>query len=58
MNTLNQTELLNTLIELEEQINELWNYHPDNENGIDVVAEFDNLQKNALHIEQELKEKG
>ena len=58
MNTLNQTELLNTLIELEEQINELWNYHQDNENCIDVVAEFDNLQKNALHIEQELKEKG
>ena len=57
MNTSNQTELLNTLIELEEQINELWNYHPDNENCIDVVAEFDNLQKNALHIEQELKEK-
>ena len=24
MNTSNQTELLNTLIELEEQINELW----------------------------------
>ena len=46
MNTSNKTELLNTLIELEEQINELWNYHPDNENCIDVVAEFDNLQKN------------
>ena len=51
-----EIELVNTLIEIEEQISELWDYHPDNPKCIDVVSEFDNLQKNALSISHELAE--
>ena len=53
-----KAELINTLIELEERIDELWEYHPENPNRIDVEDEFQELQKVVLLIQTELDELG
>ena len=43
-----KAELINTLIEVEERIDELWEYHPENPNRIDVESEFNDLQRTAI----------
>ena len=53
-----KAELINTLIEVEERIDELWEYHPENPNRIDVEDEFQELQKVVLLIQTELDELG
>ena len=53
-----KAELINTLIEVEERIDELWEYHPENPNRIDVEDEFQELQKVVLLIQTELNELG
>jgi hypothetical protein len=53
-----KAELINTLIEVEERIDELWEYHPENPNRIDVEDEFQKLQKVVLLIQTELNELG
>ena len=50
--------LINALIEIEDRIDELWDYHPENPNRVDVEDEFDRLQKNALLIQTQLGELG
>jgi len=52
------SEMLNRLFEIEEQIAELWTYHPENPNAVDVVIEFNELQREASSIESYLQEKG
>lgn len=58
MMTTEKAELVNTLIEVEDRIDELWEYHPENPNGIDVVDEFEKLQKLALVLQTQLEELG
>ena len=52
------SEMLNRLFEIEEQIAELWTYHPENPNAVDVVIEFNELQREASSIESYLQEMG
>jgi hypothetical protein len=56
--TKEKAEFINTLIELEERIDELWEYHPENPNRIDVESEFNNLQRNAILIQAQIDELG
>jgi len=53
-----KAELINTLIDIEERIDELWDYHPDNPNQIDVVENFESLQKIAILLQAQLDELG
>jgi hypothetical protein len=53
-----KAELINTLIELEERIDELWEYHPENPNCIDVESEFNDLQRTAILIQSQIEELG
>ena len=50
--------LINALIEIEDRIDELWDYHPENPNRVDVESEFDRLQKDALIIQTQIRELG
>jgi len=50
--------LINALIEIEDRIDELWDYHPENPNRIDVESEFNDLQRTAILIEAQLGELG
>ena len=56
--TTEKAVLVNTLIEVEDRIDELWEYHPENPNGVDVVDEFEKLQKLALVLQTQLEELG
>jgi len=53
-----KADLINALIEVEDRIDELWEYHPENPNRIDVEDEFQELQKVVLLIQTELDELG
>ena len=50
-----KSDLMNRLFEIEERIAELWEVHPDNPDAIDVVNEFNKLQRDALGIEDYLQ---
>jgi hypothetical protein len=50
--------LINALIEIEDRIDELWDYHPENPNRVDVEGDFDRLQKDALIIQTQIRELG
>lgn len=56
--TSEKAELINALLEIEDRIDELWDFHPENPNRINVEEEFENLQKTALLIETQLDELG
>ena len=45
------SEQSHLLLDIEEQIENLWNFHPENPDRIDVVEEFDKLQRAAASIE-------
>jgi hypothetical protein len=53
--TQEKSDLMNRLFEIEERIAELWEVHPDNPDAIDVVNEFNKLQRDALGIEDYLQ---
>ncbi|MDA0778482.1 MAG: hypothetical protein O3C19_05395 [Bacteroidetes bacterium] len=53
-----KAELINTLMEIEERIDELWEYHPENPNCIDVESEFNDLQRTAILIQSQIEELG
>ena len=53
--TQEKSDLMNQLFEIEERIAELWEFHPDNPDVIDVVDEFNKLQRNASGIEDYLQ---
>lgn len=42
-------ELVNEVIFLNDRMEDLWSYHPDNPNKVDIVWEYDNI-KNELHL--------
>jgi len=52
---LQKTELINDLLATSTVMEELWNYHPENPNKKDVVAEYNQLLKIKGDIEDELK---
>jgi len=56
--TTEKAVLVNTLIEVEDRIDELWEYHPENPNRTDVVDEFGKLQKLALVLQTQIDELG
>ena len=47
-------ELVNEVIFLNERMEDLWRYHPDNPNKVDVVGEYNNIKKELDLIEDEL----
>ncbi|MDB4378336.1 hypothetical protein N9Z41_01060 [bacterium] len=50
-----KANLVNDLIAVTTVLEELWNYHPDNSEKKDVVAEYNQLLKIQGDIENELK---
>ena len=56
--TREKADLVNTLISIEDRIDDLWDYHPENPQGVDVVSEFERLQKLAILIESQIDELG
>jgi len=53
-----KVELINDLLATATVIEELWNYHPDNPEKKDVVAEYNQLLKIQGDIENEIKSLG
>ena len=51
-----KTELINDLIASTTVIEELWRYHPDNPNKVDIIKEFKVLTKIKSDIEKEIEE--
>ena len=37
-------------------MDELWRYHPENPNKVDIIKEYSALQKMQSDIEQEIKD--
>jgi len=53
--TQEKVDLINRLMEIEDRIEELWEFHPDNPDAIDVVDQFNKLQRDASGIEDYLQ---
>jgi hypothetical protein len=53
--TQEKADLINRLMDVEEEIQVLWDYHPENPNAVDVVDRFNELQKLAISIESYLE---
>ena len=43
--TQEKADLINRLMDVEDEIQVLWDYHPENPNAVDVVDRFNELQK-------------
>jgi hypothetical protein len=50
-----KTELINDLISVTTVLEEIWKYHPDNPDQLDIIAEYNQLLKIQGDIENELK---
>ena len=53
--TQDKADLLNQLVTIENEIQELWEYHPENPDVIDVVTRFNDLQKDASTLQNYLQ---
>jgi len=53
--TQEKADLMNRLFEIEERIGDLWEFHPDNPDAINVVDEFTEAQREAATIEAYLE---
>ena len=53
-----QANILNKLMDVENEISTLWEYHPDNPNQTNVEERFEELQKLVITIETYLEENG
>jgi len=51
-----KTELVNDLVATNTVMEELWRYHPDNPNRVDVSKEYNVLKQMSIDIEKELDE--
>lgn len=49
-------ELINDLIDIEDELQELWDFHPDNPEAINVKARFESCQRNAASIQAHIQE--
>ena len=56
--TPDQADMLNKLMDVENEISILWEYHPDNPNQTNVEDRFEELQKLVIVIETYLEENG
>lgn len=54
--TLEETkaDLVNDIITLEGMVEDLWQYHPDNDKKIDVVESYNNIKNRINEIEKTL----
>ena len=50
-----KTELVNDLIATTTIMEELWRYHPENQDKKDVVSEYEVLKRVKEDIEEEMK---
>ena len=50
-----KTELINDLISVNTVLEEVWKYHPENPDKLDIIAEYNQLLKIQGDIENELK---
>ena len=53
-----KVELINDLAATATVMDELWRYHPDNPNKVNIVKEYDSLKKMQSDIEKEIKDLG
>ena len=53
--TQDKADLLNQLVKIENEIQELWEYHPENPDAIDVITRFNDLQKDASTLQNYLQ---
>ena len=51
-----KSQLINDLITIEDRIDELWEYHPENPDATDVVGLFNEMQSRAISLTQALTE--
>ena len=51
-----KTELVNDLVATNTVMEELWRYHSDNPNRVDVSKEYNVLKQMSIDIEKELDE--
>jgi hypothetical protein len=51
-------ELVNEVIFLNDRLEDLWRYHPDNPNKIDVVWEYNNIKNELDLIEDRIQQLG
>jgi hypothetical protein len=51
-----KSQLINDLIDIEDRIDELWEYHPENPDATDVVSMFNEMQSRAISLTQALTE--
>lgn len=49
-----KADLINDLISVTVVMEEIWKYHPSNPNKIDIVTEYENLEKIKQLIELDL----
>lgn len=50
-----KNELVNDLLSVTTVLEEIWKYHPDNPDQLDIVAEYNQLLKIQGDIENELE---
>ena len=56
--TQEKADLLNVLVEIEDRIDELWEFHPDNPHCVNVEDEFHRLQATVIAIQTRIEEIG
>ena len=52
---MDKEQLINDIIFFQERLDELWQYHQDNPEKVNVEDEFDRIQKIILSLESEIK---
>ena len=53
-----KVELVNEVIFLNDRMEELWRYHPENPNKVDVVWEYNNMKNELDLIEDRIQQLG
>ena len=53
-----QMLLINELIMAKMELNLLWDFHPENEQKMDIVEQYDLLKETVKEIEEELAQTG
>ena len=56
--TQEKADLINALVEIEDRIDELWEFHPDNPHRVNVEDEFHRLQATVIAIQTRIEEIG
>lgn len=51
-----KAELINKLIDLGNESDSLWEYHPDNPNKIDVVKNYNAIKSEMELLEEQIKD--